>query len=644
MVSRQLHRILAVLLTVTILTTSIAPAQILPPAYAEVTAAVHSVPSYQQNTVAITNAGFRPSQITITAGQSVTWVNQTQSTYVLKDGNAPSTCGVTNRLYLPLVAKQQAGAAQASQDTTNGTVGDAGQTGQVNFSETLGPGESFTFRYASAGTYRFHVENSCDFAGTVTVRSVPAVTPTSTPLPPVADQEGPVLNIASPKDGQSVYQRNPRVQVRYGDRSGVEPSSVQITLNGANVTPGFSVTATGAEGTISVAENAVHKLVVTVKDKAGNTGTAQSEFYVPANPGSITPPAAPDNAGYVSGTVYDASSCTSDLADCRGLAGVFITVEAINGALLQQVRAARQAQLHKDQPLEPLSEQAAHSFTAAVNGTVVTGPNGFFAFPVSASGTYWLRAERSGFTYGQREVFIVERRSTATNDIYLKPLDAEVSDCGPAGCVHTNSDNSLQLDIPAGAIPDGITHQVSATNFEQVEFLPSGDLPAGTGETYAFNLGGSSEITFTKPITIRQANDRGFRPGTKIPLGYWNQTLQAWEHAGTGVVDASGQWIVIQVTHFSNYDCNDPVTPGSPNAGSPGSPGSPGGPGNPGNNGGPGSPNDPGLGSPGGPAPAPSGEDPNAPGEPNPDEPDECPGCTIYISSGLLEEEITLPP
>ena len=34
-----------------------------------------------------------------------------------------------------------------------------------------------------------------------------------------------------------------------------------------------------------------------------------------------------------------------------------------------------------------------------------------------------------------------------------------------------------------------------------------------------------------------------------------------WEHAGIGVVDASGAWMVMTATHFSNYDCNDPISP-----------------------------------------------------------------------------------
>lgn len=55
---------------------------------------------------------------------------------------------------------------------------------------------------------------------------------------------------------------------------------------------------------------------------------------------------------------------------------------------------------------------------------------------------------------------------------------------------------------------------------------------------------------------------RRLAPGTQIPLGYWNQITQQWEHAGTGIVDNTGQWIEMQVVHFSNYDCNDPLALG----------------------------------------------------------------------------------
>lgn len=135
----------------------------------------------------------------------------------------------------------------------------------------------------------------------------------------------------------------------------------------------------------------------------------------------------------------------------------------------------------------------ARRVASSIDGTVITGPDGFFSFPLPATGTYWLKAVRNGYTYGQREVYIIEKRSTATNDIYIKPLDSALSNCTSTGCTHINSENSIKIQIPPGAIPAGQTYAANATNFEQVEYLPSGDLPAGTAETYAFNLGGDSK-------------------------------------------------------------------------------------------------------------------------------------------------------
>ena len=171
-----------------------------------------------------------------------------------------------------------------------------------------------------------------------------------------------------------------------------------------------------------------------------------------------------------------------------------------------------------------------------------------------------LRVEKDGYTYCQRELQVVRERSSTANDVYLTPIDPALTPCDENGCLHTNSDGSIKLDIPIGAISSGESIIVTATLFDNVEFLPSGELPEGTWETYAFNLGGASEITFTIPVTVQLENEIGFTAGLTIPLGYWNQNTQQGEHAGIGTVDASGQWVETTVTHFSNYDINFPAS------------------------------------------------------------------------------------
>jgi len=465
MVSRRLHRILVILLSVSILNTSIAPAlQTLPVQAAGSMTSGHSA-WQQQNTVIITDGGFTPAQLTVTAGQSVTWTNQTQTTYVLKDGAPPANCAPANQIYLPLIAQQQPATTQTNQNPVSEPATGSDAALGSNFSETLAPGESFTFQYTATGTFRFYLENPCTVAGTVTVQAAPTATPTPSPTPTVIP-----------------------------------------------------------------------------------TGT---------------PTTIPVDAGWVTGKVFDTAGCDTHLTTCPPLAGVRITMARVDTAALAEARAMRQQLLRASNFSAPLHPSHDLQVTTPLGNEVLTKADGTFAYPIPDTGVYWLRAEKDGYTYAQRDLDVVKNRSVATNAIYLTPMDTAMTPCDASGCTHTNSDGSIQIDIPAGAIGSGETVDVTATNFKHVEYLPSGELPEDTWETYAFNLGGDSDFAFQpgQTATVRLRNDKGFARGTQIPLGYWNQSTQDWEHAGTGVVDGTGAWVVMEVAHFSNYDCNDPLAP-----------------------------------------------------------------------------------
>jgi RHS repeat-associated protein len=410
------------------------------------------------------------------------------------------------------------------------------------------------------------------------------------------DQEGPMVGIHAPKRDQAIYTLQPTVAISYTDfYTDVNVSSLSVTIVKAGETPidvtgDLTVMEDEAWGTLStpLTEDTVYTLTVSIADILGNTTQSESSFYVPVDPASITPPVVPEQAGWVSGRVYDTSNCDEYLQECEGLVGAHVTL------------------VH------------AGSLTDTIMGTAITGPDGFFAFPLPETDTYWLRVEKQGYTYGQREVEVIRERSTATNDIYLTPLDTAVTVVSyplSGTITHVNNDGRMEVEIPPKALAPGQVVTVTATVFEHVEFLPSGELPPGTAETYAFNLGGDSEVTFTRPITVRIQNYLGFAPGTLIPLGYWNQDTFRWEHAGTGVVDASGDWVEMAITHFSNYDCNSPwgrpVPPPPPPMGEPGTPGA-----NPGCAGGGGT------------------------GRRCQVEED---GCAIGLKSGLLREEYALP-
>ncbi|MCW5844574.1 MAG: right-handed parallel beta-helix repeat-containing protein, partial [Caldilinea sp.] len=354
------------------------------------------------------------------------------------------------------------------------------------------------------------------------------------------DSEGPQIEVRAPANRMAVYTHMPSIEVAYADAlSAVDPASFRAVLThqgGASmdVTGNLAVTSAGAAGIVAtpLAGDSSYTLTVSVADVLGNRGAYTTTFYVPRDPTVILLPSQPDNAGWIAGVIYDSSTCDPDLVTCRGMAGVRVTMERVEvGAV------------------------------TAVTGTVITGPDGFFVFPLAETGRYWLRAEKDGYTYGQREAVVVQEQTTATNAIYLTPIDSALTPCDTQGCTHTSSDGRLQLVIPPGAIPAGQQLDVTATVFKNVEFLPSGELPPETWETYAFNLGGDSEFVFTQPVTVSVRNTLGFAPGAQLPLGYWNQSTQLWQHIGIATVDATGEWLVTTVTHFSNCDINVPVLP-----------------------------------------------------------------------------------
>ena len=382
------------------------------------------------------------------------------------------------------------------------------------------------------------------------------------------DSQGPTIYFNEPYDGQAVYTISPTLSISYTDYyTGVDTATFTAVLTHPNgltsdITSNFTVGNQGAVGTLatSLSEDATYSVTTSIADANGFVGRSQITFYIPANAETIVPPPSEGAIGWVSGYIYDSESCTSFLTNCQGLAGAEVRLEAVNEPALVQARYRRAQQLANNKsPFAPLPSMVPVSVTQPLSGTVLTGPDGFFAFPVLDTDTYWLRVEKSGFTYGQREAIVVPGQDIATNDIYLTPIDSNVMTCDDTGCNYASGDGQMKIDIPPGAIWSGDQVSVSATQFDRVFFLPSGDLPPGTWETYAFNLGGESDYEFQIPVTISIRNDRGFQPGTQIPLGYWNQNLMQWEQEGVATVDTTGDWVVMQVMHFSNHDPNFPV-------------------------------------------------------------------------------------
>ncbi len=205
------------------------------------------------------------------------------------------------------------------------------------------------------------------------------------------DGEGPIIGIQAPERGQSVYTLTPAIEITYSDfASEVDLTTLQVTLTdehgtSTDVTGDLTVDSAGASGILgaSLTDDTRYTLSVSLGDTLGNVSQSLSAFYVPIDPANLTPPDEPEGAGWLVGTVYDSTKCTEHLQGCDPLPGAYVTLTKAGSGF-------------------PGTGPG-----GAIAGTIIIGPDGFFAFPVAETNTYWLHAEHDAYTYAQREVEVV---------------------------------------------------------------------------------------------------------------------------------------------------------------------------------------------------------------------------------------------
>ncbi len=191
-----------------------------------------------------------------------------------------------------------------------------------------------------------------------------------------------------------------------------------------------------------------------------------------------------------------------------------------------------------------------------VAGCVATDADGRFALPVAGGGAFHLRVTAADRTAGHRRGVVPAERDVAVDDVFLVALDPAVTEIGPEGGVHRSAAGGMELRVPAGALDRVVP--VRATRFGAGRHLP-GPLPETSHFTYAFEatVGGAD---LQAPVEVRLPNDRGFPPGTPVPVGVFDEASGAWLPEGMGAVSEDGAHIVYSAAHFSSYDCNYPTT------------------------------------------------------------------------------------
>jgi RHS repeat-associated protein len=209
---------------------------------------------------------------------------------------------------------------------------------------------------------------------------------------------------------------------------------------------------------------------------------------------------------------------------------------------------------------EAVSEVALEDAEISAPGrTSSSDRQGYWKLTFSSGGTHKIKITKSGYTSVYRKIFLQSGKEGVVDDAYLTPLDTKVTSIGPAGGTHTNSDGSVEVVVPQGAISD--TRDFRTTRLAYSKALP-GDLNVTDNLEYAINFlfcaeFGPDESQFDEPVKIRVQNTWGFSAGTEIPLAYWDKEEHKWvPGTSMAIVDATGQFLEAEVTHFSTLDIN----------------------------------------------------------------------------------------
>ncbi len=135
----------------------------------------------------------------------------------------------------------------------------------------------------------------------------------------------------------------------------------------------------------------------------------------------------------------------------------------------------------------------------------VTDDQGRFHLGLPAAGRWVVTATDPDHTFAQRSAEVNEGERAATASMYMTPLAPKTIRIDKSGGSGENSDGSMAIEVPAGALSHGI--DIHLTSYSHGWNLPN-DLPEASHFTYTCDLS-PTEQTFEQPVTVRIRNDRG---------------------------------------------------------------------------------------------------------------------------------------
>lgn len=151
-----------------------------------------------------------------------------------------------------------------------------------------------------------------------------------------------------------------------------------------------------------------------------------------------------------------------------------------------------------------------------------------------------------------RSAYVRPGEAVALGDLTILPRDPKVTVIGPEGGTAEDSQGTLQLQIPAGALSQATP--VRLTPIPTRAQFPA-PLPSNTVTMYGMEIEPSGTV-LSIPATLRVKNTLNLPTTMRIPVGTVDPRFGDWTHEGMAVWD--GSRFSTTISHFSPHDCNAP--------------------------------------------------------------------------------------
>ncbi len=388
---------------------------------------------------------------------------------------------------------------------------------------------------------------------------------------PPPDGTPPTVTPVSPLEGQVVA---PDITIRmdFADSgSGIDPASGELVLDGVDRTVDATVTATfialipslNDDGTPDGLPAGSHEVTVTVRDQAGNPGTATVTFTVAPAPSDLPPDPATVAPPVDQTVAVDIASATAFLYSGDDPIQTGVAPGAIEA---RRVAILRGRVLSRDG--SPLPGAMVTLPEHPELGSTLSRAGGYFDLAVNGGGSVLVQYAKEGYLPAQRRVEAPWRDYASVDDVVLVPLDGEatVVTAGAEslqvarGSVVSDQDANRRATLlfPEGSsaemvLADGSRQPLSTLTVRATEYTVGEDgprampapLPASSGYTYAVELSvdeamaaGAASVEFSRPVPFYVENFLDFPVGSIVPAGIYDRGKAAWLPSPNGRVIA----------------------------------------------------------------------------------------------------------